>query len=715
MKRLLLLSLSATLTCTAATTGFWEMTAFSDFLKGHFENIALSRDGRLSVSPELKARFNTEQPVIWSISGAPDGSIYAGTGHSGRVFRIAADGIGSLLWASDKPEVFAVAAGPGGVVYAATSPDGKIYRIENGRASEYFDPHSKYIWALAVSSDGTVYAATGESGKIYRITAPNRGEEYFSTGQANVTGLLLDTQGRLLAGTEPNGVLYRITAKDQGTVVYDSALPEIRAAAITADGTIYAAGLGGSLAKKVQAASTPAAGGDTISTTTTSITVTAQAGAPEVKPVAPPKPAAAPDAAAAATPAATPAADTGNTDKSAIYRINPDGTVETLWTSKEENVYDISTAPDGSLWFGTDASGHLYSLTRDHRLTLLNQVPDAQVLRLLRQGMNLFAATGNMGRIYSVGPAVTSGSYESPVFDAGGVSQWGKFKTGSTGTALRTRSGNANRPDATWSDWTPVAPDGQVPSPAARYLQFTAELTGPRAFLENISAAYLPKNNPPIVRSISVVATTGAAPIATSGKPAVATSVTDTGDATVNASSGTLTQTISRATTQQLLVSWMADDPDSDRLTYQLDYRCDAESAWKPLRKDLRDTTYTIDGDSLADGRCFFRVTASDSSAEAELISPPVLIDNTPPVVRIQSSNRGEIDFEAEDAASVLRRAEWSVDGGIWTPCNPTDGILDSQKEQFRVHLTLSPGEHVVVVRASDSGGNTGLAKVVLP
>jgi hypothetical protein len=92
-----------------------------------------------------------------------------------------------------------------------------------------------------------------------------------------------------------------------------------------------------------------------------------------------------------------------------------------------------------------------------------------------------------------------------------------------------------------------------------------------------------------------------------------------------------------------------------------------------------------------------------------------VLIDNTAPVIRVQSSGRADISFEAQDAASALRRAEWSIDAGPWTPVAPVDGIMDSRTEQFRLHLdNVPPGEHVLVLRVVDSGNNTGLAKVIL-
>jgi len=183
---------------------------------------------------------------------------------------------------------------------------------------------------------------------------------------------------------------------------------------------------------------------------------------------------------------------------------------------------------------------------------------------------------------------------------------------------------------------------------------------------------------------------------------------------------------MSRAIIQQLLISWQADDPDSDKLVYDIAFRGEGENQWKTLRRDLHDNSLTLDGDALADGRYFFKVTASDREAnpaglakEMELVSLPVLIDNTPPVIRIQSSTRNgnaaDIVFEAQDTASPLRRAEWTLDAGEWLPIAPVDGILDSRTEQFRLHVAnIVAGEHLLVLRVADSGGNTGLAKVVL-
>ncbi|HWD97486.1 MAG TPA: hypothetical protein VG345_00550, partial [Bryobacteraceae bacterium] len=167
-------------TALAATSGVWELTSYSDFIKGKFDGVSLGRDGRLSLAPRLDTLFASEQPVIWSVITGPDGALYAATGHRGRVFRIDASGKASVVWTGERPEIFAIAIDKRGVLYAASSPDGKIYRIENGKAQEYFDPKTKYIWSLAIGPDGSLYAGTGEGGRIFRITAAGQGAEYYA-------------------------------------------------------------------------------------------------------------------------------------------------------------------------------------------------------------------------------------------------------------------------------------------------------------------------------------------------------------------------------------------------------------------------------------------------------------------------------------------------------------------------------------------------------
>jgi hypothetical protein len=353
---------------------------------------------------------------------------------------------------------------------------------------------------------------------------------------------------------------------------------------------------------------------------------------------------------------------------------------------------------------------------------------------------SVLAATANMGRILRLGETPgAAGEYEAPVRDAGAVARWGSLswraeQPAECALVFRTRSGNTAKPDRTWSDWSEPLRDpsgSRISSPNARYVQWKAELSGrggATPVVNSVTLSYLPQNSPPVVRSINAVMQPAAVsqnpkPAAASGGAAYSVTVTDSAD---TSPAGSTTQNLPRSIQQQITVVWQADDPDGDRLVYSLYFRGADETQWKLLKSDLHDNSFTFDADALADGQYYFRVIASDrevnppaSAREAQLVSAPVMIDNTPPTVTVLSATRSgataHIEWEAADAASPLRRAEYSVDAAGWVPVEAADGAIDALREKFVLDLTnLTPGEHLVVVRAADSANNTGVAKVVL-
>ena len=501
-----------------------------------------------------------------------------------------------------------------------------------------------------------------------------------------------------------------MTAPGKAFVLYKSSLPEIRAIAPGPGGVIYAAAMGGGIAKRVGAASSAimSGTGSGLPVVSTTITVTEQSG---INP--PPKPDAPKPAVQAPTPIVVAAAsganstDSSGADHSALYKISPDDSVETMWTSKEENIYNVVVEGD-SVSFLTDLQGRIYRLESPLRATLVAQANEGDATRLLAANRGLLVATGNLGKLLHLGgPGI--GWYESPVRDAGTVAKWGRISWHGSlpGTAMRTRSGNSARPDSTWSDWSaPLSGAATITSPNARYIQWRADLSnvsadGPPA-IDDVIVAYLPHNSAPVVKSLVAVGASGTKPPDTSPMG-----------------------TIAHGSGQQIQLAWQADDPDGDKLIYNLYFRGEDESQWKLLRANLTDTAYSMDSDSLADGRYYFRVVASDrpsnplsTAKEAELTSTPVLIDNTPPVVTLSGPGRTaagfEIDADAIDRGSTLRRCEYSVDGGLWILVESTEGVTDAPQERFVIALTNLPaGEHVISVRVYDAAGNAGVAKYV--
>jgi len=150
-------------------------------------------------------------------------------------------------------------------------------------------------------------------------------------------------------------------------------------------------------------------------------------------------------------------------------------------------------------------------------------------------------------------------------------------------------------------------------------------------------------------------------------------------------------------------------------------YRALNETNFRLLKDHVRETFYTVDGASLADGRYVFRVVASDAldnpaalALSADRISEPVDIDNAPPVVRSVGQLQVTGDhvravFEVEDTTGRVKRADVSVDGSPWREVFPDDGIADSGKERYSLDLNISgAGEHTISLRAFDNSNNVG-------
>ena len=170
-----------------------------------------------------------------------------------------------------------------------------------------------------------------------------------------------------------------------------------------------------------------------------------------------------------------------------------------------------------------------------------------------------------------------------------------------------------------------------------------------------------------MLKSISVI-TQAAAIAQTAVKSSGSTSpysVTVTDGDTPTTSAGTPTQTLARAAAQQITLTWVAEDPDGDRLVYNVYFRGEDESQWKLLRSNTHDNSITFDADVLADGKYFFRVIVSDreanppaSAREATMVSAPVMIDNTPPILTLGEIRRTGATAHVEwEAARPRQRA----------------------------------------------------------
>ena len=757
---LLVLGFSA----AAEHTRRWRQSSYDEFVKGTAHGVAVRSDGRLELAPKFTLLADADASYLWSLRLAPNGSLYAAGGFPARVFRFDDSGKPSTVFQSTDLAAQAIAFDAQGTLFVATSPDGKVYRVSaSGEKTVFFDPKTKYIWDLAFASDGTLYVATGDKGQIFAVTPDGKSTLFYASDEAHIRVLALDGQNRLLAGTEPSGRVLRITGRDgrsgekkaaekdsakgsaEGFVLYESAKREVTALAVAADGTIYAAAIGEKQRASGQAPTTVIATPQGTTTFTNNGVISG----------------------AAAQALFTPFP---NVISSSIYRIATDGAPEELWSSREDVVYALGMAQDGRLLAGTGNNGAVLAIDQHGAYAQLAKAGSAQITGIVRNGGGkTFICTANPGKVFSVGPEYEpEGTYESHSFDAQIFSQWGHVEWWSpplennaasgaksakhAGAAPRleffVRSGNTEEPGAEWSRWFgPYAQTGSaVEAPPARYVQWKAVIHDgrPGDGIYWVSVAYLPRNIAPVIDGIA---------LQDPGVRAQTTFVTAAGQLQSaalkmppadNTNGVIITQSNISPRFEQppqgfvqkgyASVLWSAHDINDDDMRYAVYFRGENEHEWKLLKDKLDQKFYSWDTTTMPDGGYYLKIVASDAPSNppaaaltAERESERFEVDNTPPVIENleatgdpaqaanKSGNAVSVRFTARDSTTSIERAQYSVDGGEWILCAPVTHISDAPEEHYDFTIAaVSPGEHIVAVRAYDRFENVGSAKTVV-
>ena len=720
-------------TLLAVTPQFWENFTQEDLLKGTLTRVSLSADGRLFLAPAYEMVYDTGQPYIFSMVRDKAGNLYLGTGHEGKVFKVDPQGKGSLYFQSKELDVFALALDVAGTLFVGTSPDGKVYKVTGqNQATEFCDPDEKFIWALQFDDTGTLFVATGGKGAIYRVKSNGEKTTFATLEDGNVTCLARNSNGSLLAGTSPGGMLVEISPQGKAFTLLDTPMEEIRALAVDRFGTIYAVAASSKSGGRapVSGGTTQAAGG-ALPVAAIQILANLAEKSKEAKP--------------------TVTAPGGEKDadgsKSSIMAIAKSGGTETIYSSEDRMVYDLLVRGDDTLLAATGGKGRMLSIDAAKQVAVVTDSPEEQMTRMVAAGDSIFVAGSNQGRVYRLqSQQAQTGTFESRILDAKVIAAWGKIAwraTSTTGGSLKisTRTGNTDKPDNSWSDWSlPYASPGQqIPNPKARYLQYRVVFergvkTAGNDILERLQIAYLQENLRPQIVSLTILppgVSLQKTPSLSGSSMGVSISPTTPDGQSLNSprlrgKDGTTLPPRQILQPGAQSFTWKATDDNEDDLEYAIYFKGDGESDWKQLAKKLTDTFYTLDGTALPDGVYTLKVVASDAPANpygkgliGELTSKPFVISNATPAITISTQQvtgkRVEITFRATVGTGHIASGEFSVDGGEWFLVFPSDGIADSTVEDFQVTTPdLLPGEHLIGLRTSDALGNTGTTKLVV-
>ncbi len=692
----------------------WELRSKEDFLRGKFDGVSLSYDGTLSLAPREEKLEGPTEEFYLSLLPLPDGSLFLGTGHGGKVYRIGKDGKSEIYYQTAEMDVTSLVRDSKGVLYAGTSPNGKIYKI-TGKAvgEEFFNPAEKYVWDLMFNEAGNLLVAVGENGGIYEVSPQGEGRQILKAGENHILCLRKDSRGTIVAGSGGGGLIYRLAADGRPSVLFESPYEEIRSLVLDADGNVYASASGSPTKTRKEEAVSPSVKSDadvviTVSASGSRSETSSESGA---------------------------SASAGRREPSALYKVSPDGVARILWSSDDELIYSVVWREEGkSVVFGTGGEGRIYSIGRDEKPSLLLQKSSEETYLLLPTNGKTYVLGNNpcyLGALYP--DQRFSGEYLSPVLDAKTIAKWGRMEWTAgleAGTTLQvqTRSGNTVEPGDSWSDWSPPSQSAgeQVLSPKARFLQLRVLLktqsgrASPSLAMARVY--YLPANLGPVMTRMGMLEPNE-----------VYIKLPDQEDVIWGEDGVISEETSKQGGAPSPLVSkkaerrgfrtilWDAVDGNGDRLTYAVSIRKEGESQWRVLQPRWSDPVFAFNTLAFSDGTYFLKVVASDvpsnplgTELTAEKISPPIVIDNSLPEVKaftlVRNAGGWDVSFQAEDSYSTIEEVQFLVRPDVWRVVFPADGICDSRTETFK--FTVRPpanAENLITIRLKDHFGNVGI------
>jgi hypothetical protein len=559
-------------------------------------------------------------------------------------------------------------------LFAGTCPCGVIYELTaDGKAKEFFKTGEVAVHCLASDRDGNIYAGTSPSGKVFKINAKGEGKVIFDSPATYIWCLRVAPDGSILAGSGSPGRVYKISPEGAATQLLDLAGTHVLSLLLNADSSVLAGTSHAGVLYRIRSSGQAEAIFDAAEASLTAL---------------------ASDATGNIYAATSP--------KGYVYKIDDKGGAKKIFDAGQSHILALIEGPEDTLYASTAPDGLVFKINpADETAQLLIKPEQGQAVSLARSGDgSLFVGYANPGLVRKLEPGyAASGTYESAALDAGRPARWGTIRwqaraASGTEVVVQTRSGNTADPDDRWSDWSPPyqTADGEgLASPRGRFIQYrlTLKSTRPEATptVEQVQITYLPQNQPPKVEIQAPAAGAHAS--------------------------------------KKVQVNWKGQDPDKDRLVFDIMMSQDQGATWQPVKKDIAKAPFDWDVSKLTDGPYLLKVVASDREAipwdpaqsEEERL---IWVDNTAPTalvyrhtVKVSEQREATMDGIAVDKTSGVRGVDYRLDEGEWKSALPANGIFEGQQTDFSIRIAdLSPGRHSVEVRAFDEAGNLGSDKV---
>lgn len=165
-------------------------------------------------------------------------------------------------------------------------------------------------------------------------------------------------------------------------------------------------------------------------------------------------------------------------------------------------------------------------------------------------------------------------------------------------------------------------------------------------------------------------------------------------------------------------ICWEDEDPDSNA-TIDISYKTDTIGGGQLIAggieedRDGNGDCYIWEISGVQDGKYHVYATITDGqSTSTSYSATPIVLDRTPPTIEVISPNEGnilnspfEVTIRVSDNLSGVSKAEYAVDGGVWSPLPLLDPATGTYGFTWQP-VAEDKGVHSITFRAFDSSGN---------
>jgi len=375
---------------------------------------------------------------------------------------------------------------------------------------------------------------------------------------------------------------------------------------------------------------------------------------------------------------------------SKLTAISLSGSVETLYELTGFYFTSVSVF-NSSIVIGADQFGlyAVYDLVTEKNY--YSGLGEGKILELFTIDNSLILLSSDSSALWTMEDSISpTGTFTSEVYDAGNIALWGNFFTKvstppQSSVQFFVQSGVTTNPDY-WEDWKEITSNQKITTPATRYIRYKALLTSDGnsiPYVEEISFPYTQLNIKPSIDSVTI-----------------------------------------EPSNQNILLNWVASDPNKDTLEYDIYLAEDGLPKIKINNKKLSGTNFTFVKNSYPTGYKKITLIASDrpSNSDATALtsdytSIPIMFDSEVPIISDltinKSANSVSIKFSVSDKHSIIKNVSYIINGTTTVKLVPIDGIFDSMKEDFTFEIPLSEALFLQI-NTSDNSANQNTKGVTL-